>query len=80
MERRVYLISEDACGVGGSGHDCNAEQVECFDRCWNAGKRPYPHVGRGEWYYKYCNEKCRKEYLECLEQLEKEKASSTLPD
>jgi len=78
VERRVYVISEDIQGVGGSGHDCDAEQVDCFDSCWKANPRPYPHVERGEWYYKYCNEKCRKAYLACLEQLAKEKSSSKL--
>jgi hypothetical protein len=68
VERRIYVISEDALGVGGSGgHDCDQEQVECFERCWNAKVRPYPHVNRDEWYYKYCTKKCREEYLECIE-------------
>jgi hypothetical protein len=72
VERRIYVISEEAPGIGGSGgHDCEQEQIDCFDRCWNAKERPYPHVKRDEWYYKYCTKKCREEYLECLKEVEK---------
>ena len=72
VERRIYVISEDGLGIGGSGgHDCDQEQIDCFDRCWNSNERPYPHVKRDEWYYKYCTRKCREEYLECLKEAEK---------
>ncbi len=70
MERRIYVISESAPGTGGSGgHDCDQEQIDCFQRCWNARERPYPYVKRDEWYYKYCTKKCREEYLECIKEV-----------
>jgi hypothetical protein len=71
VKRQVYVISEDARSIGGSGgHDCDEEQVDCFEKCWNARERPYPYVKRDEWYYKYCTKKCREEYLKCLDDLE----------
>lgn len=72
VERRIHVISEDAPTIGGSGsRNCDEEQVGCFERCWNARERPYPHVHRDEWYYKYCTKKCREEYLDCLDAVEK---------
>jgi len=72
VERHIYVIAEEGLGVGGSGgRDCDQEQIECFERCWNSKARPYPHVNRDEWYYKYCTKKCREEYLECIKEVEK---------
>ncbi len=70
-QRQTYVISEDAHGIGGSGgRNCDEEHVDCFEKCWNARERPYPHVSRDEWYYKYCTKKCREDYLNCLDSLE----------
>lgn len=72
VRRQIHVISEDTRGIGGSGgRNCDEEQVGCFERCWNARERPYPHVHRDEWYYKYCTKKCREEYVDCLEAVEK---------
>ncbi|SEM39646.1 hypothetical protein SAMN05444354_11630 [Stigmatella aurantiaca] len=72
VNHQIYVISDEAPGIGGSSeHDCGQEQVDCFERCWNADDRPYPHVKRDEWYYKYCTKKCREEYLECIKEREK---------
>jgi hypothetical protein len=71
-ERRVYVISEDAqgvgtaLGIGGSGfRNCEAEQNECYDDCWNTEPLPYPHTKRDGWFREYCTSKCRKVYMEC---------------
>ncbi|MFY0563274.1 hypothetical protein ACN28E_05475 [Archangium lansingense] len=76
-ERKVYVISDDSSGVGGSGgYDCAAEQIKCFDRCWNRAP-PLTSIKRGTGkHHEYCTEECRKEYMECIEeqeQLERER-------
>jgi hypothetical protein len=78
VARQIHVISDEAPGIGGSSeHDCGQEQVDCFEKCWNASDRPYPHIKRDEWYYKYCTKKCREEYLACIE--EREKAAQKAP-
>lgn len=76
-EPRIYVIAEDASGMGGSGHDyCADEQIACFDRCWNS----YPPLtsirkGSGK-HHEYCTTKCLEEYMECIkdeEQREQER-------
>jgi hypothetical protein len=70
--RQIYVISDDALGIGGSGgRDCDQEHIDCFENCWNATERPYPFVERDEWYYKYCTKKCREAYMECIKETEK---------
>jgi len=71
-ESRVYVISEDTQGVGtalatgGSGfRDCDAEQHECYDDCWNSEPLPYPQTARDGWLRKHCTSKCLKVYMEC---------------
>lgn len=71
-ERRVYVISDEAPGTGGSGADLCAElQIKCFDRCWN---RPPPLTsikpGSGK-HHEYCTEECRTEFMECMEEQER---------
>lgn len=78
----TYVISEIARGTGGSGHDCQKEHEECFDRCWNDPNPPYPHKENLGWYHEYCVTKCRKEFNECLdeeERAEKERIRSRPP-
>ncbi len=81
-ERRIYVISEDARGVGaalatgGAGdRDCQAEHEECFRRCWQKSRPPYPHK-HDEWYYKRCTEDCMKAYNDCLDEQEEEARNS----
>ena len=80
LNARTYVIDEDARGVGGavgtggSGYNCDDELNKCFTRCWESSHQPYPHVERNEWYYEYCTRECRKQYLQCVEELEKEEA------
>lgn len=76
-ERKVYVISDDSNGVGGSGgYDCAEEQIKCFDRCWNRAP-PLTTIKRGSGkHHEYCTEECRKEYNDCVdeqEQLERER-------
>jgi hypothetical protein len=77
-ENRIYVISEDARGVGsalgtgGAGfRDCDAEHAQCFKECWNAPTLPWPHTKRDEWYNEYCTRECRKQYMECEKENEK---------
>ena len=77
---RTYVVDEDASGVGsalgtgGAGYDCDDELNQCFNKCWESSKQPYPHVEHNEWYYEYCTRECRKQYMSCIEELEKEQA------
>lgn len=77
---QAYVIDADARGVGsalatgGSGYDCDDELNRCFKKCWESSRQPYPHMTHDEWYYEYCTRECRKEYMECVKELEKEEA------
>ncbi|WP_147333091.1 hypothetical protein [Archangium gephyra] len=77
-ESRIYVISEDAQGVGtalgtgGSGfRNCDAEHNECFDDCWKTEPLPYPHEKRDGAFFEYCTSLCRKQYMECVAENEK---------
>ncbi|HEX5744702.1 MAG TPA: hypothetical protein VFZ09_00585 [Archangium sp.] len=80
LSARTYVIDEDASGVGsalgtgGSGYSCDDELNQCFTRCWESVKQPYPHVEHNEWYYEHCTRECRQQYMQCVEQQEKEEA------
>ncbi|MCY1076152.1 hypothetical protein [Archangium lansingense] len=71
-EPRIYVISEDAHGVGtalgtgGSGfRNCDAEQIECYNDCWNTEPLPYPFTERDKGWGKHCTSTCLKLYMEC---------------
>jgi hypothetical protein len=79
-ERKVYVISEDASGVGsnvesgtgGAGADayCNEIQKQCFSKCW---RRKPEHQGMKKHsgdHYKHCSEKCLKVFMECSKEQE----------
>jgi hypothetical protein len=74
-EPRVYFISEDAGGIGGSGaYDCDSEFKHCMKRCWDK-RYPWPHSKpQAGWYHERCEQDCNKEYNECEEEREKEEA------
>jgi hypothetical protein len=80
LNARTYVIDEDASGVGsalgtgGSGYDCDDELNKCFTGCWESSKQPYPHVEHNEWYYEHCTRECRKQYMHCVDEKEKEEA------
>lgn len=78
---QVYVISEDAQGVGAKlgtggsgGRDCQAEHEECFRKCWQTRRPKYPHKHDG-WYYERCTADCREEFNRCEEEQEKEERS-----
>jgi hypothetical protein len=82
-ESRVYVIAEDARGVGealgtggSGGRDCQAEHEECFRRCWEKRRPPYPHKHDG-WYYERCTQDCREEFNRCEEEQEQEAKERT---
>ena len=77
-EPQVYVISEDAQGIGdspgtgGAGfRDCDAEHVKCYDECWNADPLPYPHTKRDGAFREHCTRLCREQYMECIKENEK---------
>jgi N-acetylneuraminic acid mutarotase len=89
-ERKVYVISEDASGVGsevesgtgGAGVDayCNEIQKQCFNKCWRR-KPEYPGIEKhsGD-HYKLCSEKCLKVFMQCVkeqEELERQDSRKT---
>jgi hypothetical protein len=79
-ERKVYVISEDANGVGsnvergtgGSGAEayCNEMEKQCFTKCW----RRKPKIdtipkGKGR-HHEYCTTLCQEEFNKCVKELE----------
>jgi hypothetical protein len=79
-ERRIYVISEDASGVGsnvesgtgGAGAEayCNEIQKQCFSKCWRR-KPEYPTIKKhsGD-HYKHCSGKCLEVYMQCVREQE----------
>lgn len=46
--------------------DCNGEQIECFDRCWNS-KPPLTSIKKGSGkHHEYCTTKCLKVFMDCM--------------
>jgi hypothetical protein len=79
-EREVYVISDDANGVGsnvnggtgGAGAEayCNELEKTCYKQCWRR-KPELSSIPKGSGKHnEFCNEKCRKEFNECVEKLE----------
>jgi hypothetical protein len=79
-EREVYIISDDASGVGsnvnggtgGAGAEayCNELERTCYTQCWRR-KPELSSIPKGSGKHnEFCNEKCRKEFNECVEKLE----------
>lgn len=76
-ETRVYVISEDAGGVGAAlaaggagGHDCQKEHEECVERCWEQ-RYPWPYTEeQSGWYHENCIKKCREQFVECEKEQE----------
>jgi hypothetical protein len=74
-ERRIYFVSEEAGGVGGSGgYDCDGEFKQCMKRCWDK-RYPWPHSKpQAGWYHERCEQDCNREYNECEGEREREEA------
>jgi hypothetical protein len=77
-ESRIYVISENAEGVGsglgtgGAGDDlCQQELEKCMKSCWEKKQWPYPHnKEQAGWYYKRCTADCNQAFLDCEKKLE----------
>ncbi|NTX60378.1 hypothetical protein HUA74_06870 [Myxococcus sp. CA051A] len=86
-ERKTYVISEDASGVGsdvgsgtgGSGAEayCNEIQKQCFMACWTR-KPSVSSIKKGSgMHHEHCTKTCREEFTRCIEaQAELEKQDS----
>ncbi|WNG39536.1 hypothetical protein F0U61_42105 [Archangium violaceum] len=79
-EQKIYIISEDASGVGsalesgtgGAGAEayCNELQKQCYKVCWRR-KPEVTSIPKGSGMHReYCTEKCRKEFMACVKQQE----------
>lgn len=81
-ERKMYLIAEnasrinfkeDARAIGGSGAEayCNELQIQCYNKCW-ARTPPFSSVKKHSAVHReFCTKKCREEFNECVDKLEK---------
>lgn len=68
--RHKALSASGIVLASGGTRDCDAEQIACFDDCWNSPP-PYEHIERGRaGHYKYCTTMCLKKYMECCKQQE----------
>jgi len=66
--RHKALSASGVVLASGGTRDCDAEQIQCFDDCWNSPP-PYEHIERGKaGHYKYCTTMCLKKYMECCKQ------------
>lgn len=79
-ERKTYVISEDASGVGtrvesgtgGAGAEayCNEIEKKCFTTCWRR-KPKISSIPKGSgMHHEHCTEMCRKEYMKCIKEQE----------
>jgi len=79
-DRKVYVISEDASGVGsnvesgagGAGAEayCNELQKQCFNKCWRR-KPTLPSIPKGSgMHYEHCTKTCREEFDKCIKEQE----------
>jgi hypothetical protein len=77
-ESRVYVVSENAEGVGAAlasggagGHDCQKQHEECVELCWKKKNWPYPHNKKQSgWYHERCEHDCNEEFKKCEEEQE----------
>jgi hypothetical protein len=79
-ERKIYVISEDASGVGsdvgsgtgGSGAEayCNELQKQCFRACWYR-KPSISSIKKGSgMHHEHCTRVCREEFMRCIQEQE----------
>ncbi len=83
-ERKVYVISEDASGVGsnvesgtgGAGAEayCNELEKQCFKQCWRR-KPKITSIPKGSGsHHGYCTTLCREKFDECVKELERQES------
>ncbi|WPB74051.1 hypothetical protein KYC5002_34095 [Archangium violaceum] len=79
-ERRVYVISEDASGVGsnlesgtgGAGAEayCSEMEKQCFKKCWRRKPR-ISSIPKGSGvHHEYCTTTCLEERMRCVKEQE----------
>ncbi|MCY1080131.1 hypothetical protein [Archangium lansingense] len=88
-ERKVYVISEDASGVGslvgsgtgGAGADayCNELEKQCFKKCWRRKPKETSIKKHSENHHKHCSSECLEVFRKCTkeqEELERQESQS----
>ncbi|MFP2896152.1 hypothetical protein [Corallococcus sp. 4LFB] len=89
-ERKTYVVSEDARGVGtaegpgtgGSGAEayCGEVQKQCFQKCWRR-KPPITSVPKhSAMHHEYCTKTCREEFMKCVEEQEALERQAARPE
>lgn len=79
-ERKVYVISEDASGVGsqvesgtgGAGADayCNELEKQCFKKCWRRKPKEPSIKKHSENHHKHCSSECLEVFRKCTKEQE----------
>ncbi|KFA87639.1 hypothetical protein Q664_46485 [Archangium violaceum Cb vi76] len=90
-ERRVYVISEDASGVGsnlesgtgGAGAEayCSEMEKQCFKKCWRRKPRISSIPKGSAVHHEYCTTTCLEERMRCVkeqEELERQESQKKL--
>ncbi|REG28940.1 hypothetical protein ATI61_108483 [Archangium gephyra] len=88
-ERRVYVISQDASGVGsnlesgtgGAGAEayCNEMEKQCFKKCWRRKPKEPSIEKHTENHHKYCSSECLKVFMQCLKEQEELERQESQP-
>src|SRR4028119_1991254 len=75
-ERKIYVISEDASGVGsnlesgtgGAGAEayCNEIQKQCYKTCWRRKPTISSIPKHSEKHREHCSELCLNEFMKCI--------------
>ena len=91
-ERKTYLISEDASGVGSNVKDgtggagaeayCNQKQIDYYDKCINRKPSSYSVQKGSAQHHNLCTTEARQEFEKCvkeLEEVERQEAQSLNP-
>ncbi|RKH67307.1 hypothetical protein [Corallococcus llansteffanensis] len=79
-ERKTYVVSEDALGVGtaegpgtgGSGAEayCNEMEKQCFQKCWRRKPSVTSIPKHSGMHNVFCTQLCREEFMKCVEEQE----------
>ncbi|RKH41017.1 hypothetical protein D7X12_19400 [Corallococcus sicarius] len=77
-ERKTYVVSEDATGVGtaegpgtgGSGADayCGEVQKQCFQKCWRRKPSVEDLPKHSESHHRLCTSQCLDAFMKCVEE------------
>ncbi|NOK07578.1 hypothetical protein [Corallococcus exercitus] len=79
-ERKTYVVSEDARGVGtaegpgtgGSGADayCGEVQKQCFQKCWRRKPTVEDLEKHSESHHRLCTSQCLDAFMKCIKDQE----------